>query len=53
MLNDCSEGLYSSFKKIHSLSWKHCIPITTESSIMYSIPCSCGKVYIGETTKKA
>ena len=28
------------------------IPITTESSILYSIPCSCGKVYIGEKTRK-
>ncbi len=28
------------------------IPITTESSIVYSIPCSCGKVYIGETTRR-
>ncbi len=31
---------------------KDTIPITTESSILYSIPCSCGKVYIGETTRR-
>ncbi len=31
---------------------KDTIPITTESSIVYSIPCSCGKVYIGETTRR-
>ncbi len=27
-------------------------PIMTESSIVYSIPCSCGEVYIGETTRR-
>ncbi len=26
--------------------------ITTELSIVYSIPCSCRKVYIGETTRR-
>ncbi len=28
------------------------IPITTESSIVYNIPCSCGKVNISETTRR-
>ncbi len=36
----------------HLTKVKDTIPITTESSIVYSIPCSCGKVYIGETTRR-
>ncbi len=35
----------------HLTKVKDTIPITTESSIVYSIPCSSGKVYIGETTR--
>ncbi len=34
----------------HLAKVKDTIPVTTESSIVYSIPCSCGKVYIGEIT---
>ncbi len=36
----------------HLTKVKDTIPITTESFIMYSIRCSCGKVYIGETTRR-
>ncbi len=36
----------------HLTKVKDTTPITTESSIEYSIPCSCGKVYIGETTRR-
>ncbi len=36
----------------HLTKVKDTIPITTESSIVYSIPRSCGKVYIGETTRR-
>ncbi len=36
----------------HLTKVKDTIPITTESSIVYSIPCSWGKVYIGETTRR-
>ncbi len=36
----------------HLTKVKDTIPITTESYIVYSIPCSCGKVYIGETTRR-
>ncbi len=31
---------------------KDTITITTELSIVYSIPCSCGKVCVGETTRR-
>ncbi len=37
--------------KSHLTEVKDTIPITTESSIVYSIPCNCGKVYIGETRR--
>ncbi len=36
----------------HLTEVKDTIAITTESSIVYNIPCSCGKVYIGETTRR-
>ncbi len=36
----------------HLTKVKDTIPITTESSIVYSIPCSCGKVYIGEKSRR-
>ncbi len=36
----------------HLTRVKDTIPITTESSIVYSIHCSFGKVYIGETTRR-
>ena len=36
----------------HLTKVKDTIPISSESSIVYSIPCSCGKVYIGETTRR-
>ncbi len=36
----------------HLTKVKDTIPITTESSIVYSITCSCGKKYIGETTRR-
>ncbi len=36
----------------HLTEVKDSIPITTESSTVYSIPCSCGKVYIGEKTRR-
>ncbi len=43
----------TTFKSVtHLTKVKDTIPITTESSILYSIPCSCGKVYIGETTRR-
>ncbi len=38
--------------KTHLTEVKNTMPITTESSIVYSIPCSCGKVYISETTRR-
>ena len=28
------------------------LPSSMSSSVIYSIPCSCGKVYIGETTRR-
>ena len=28
------------------------LPPSTSSCVAYSIPCSCGKVYIGETTRR-
>ncbi len=36
----------------HLTKVKDTIPISTESSIVYSIPYSCGKVYISETTRR-
>ncbi len=36
----------------HLTEVKDTITITTESSIVYSVPCNCGKVYIGETTRR-
>ncbi len=36
----------------HLTKVKDTIPITTESPLVYNIPCSCGKLYIGETTRK-
>ncbi len=36
----------------HLTKVKDTITITTESSIVYSVPCNCGKVYIGETTRR-
>ncbi len=32
--------------RLHLTKVKDTLPITAESSIVYSIPCSCGKVYI-------
>ncbi len=37
--------------RLHLTKVKDTLPITTESSIMYSIPCSCGKVYVGRATE--
>ncbi len=50
-------GIKTAFKlgktlRSHINKVKDTITINTESSIMYSIPCSCGKVYIGETTRR-
>ena len=28
------------------------LPTSMSSCVVYSIPCSCGKVYIGETTRR-
>ena len=28
------------------------LPASMSSSVVYSVPCSCGKVYIGETTRR-
>ena len=36
----------------HLIEVRDTTPISTESSIMYTIPCSCCKVYIGETSRK-
>ena len=38
--------------RLHLTKVKDTIPIITESSIVYSVPCSCGEVYIGETTRR-
>ena len=31
---------------------KDALPVEKKSKVMYQIPCSCGKTYIGETTRR-
>ncbi len=57
LFRECVETLtskqhLSKTLRSHLTKIKDTIPITTESSIAYSVPCSCGKVYIGETTRR-
>ncbi len=50
-----SENLEEEEKHLHKVLQSNgvgTIPITTESPIVYSIPCICGKVYIGGTTRR-
>ena len=45
---------FTSGKTLHSLltQVKDPLPVDKQSMVVYQIPCSCGKVYIGKTIRR-
>ena len=50
-------GITMTFKsgptlRLHLVKMKDEVPTSMKSNVMYRVPCSCGKVYIGETIRR-